>query len=100
MRTIYAEPGEIIAASNELYKFYNLLRQKDAELNGIISELPSYWQGADATSVINKLNTALASLKKFETAAENYTLFLKTAGQAYETIEDTYGKSINVPTGG
>ena len=45
MRTIYAEPDEIIAASNELYKFYNLLRQKDAELNGIISELPSYWQG-------------------------------------------------------
>ena len=100
MRTIYAEPDEIIAASNELHNFYNLIRQKNVELQAIINELPAYWQGADASSVISKLNKALDSLKKFETAAENYTLFLKTAGQAYELIEDTYGKSINIPTGG
>ena len=100
MRTIYAEPGEIKNAAAMVYDLQGEIKSVKQKLQSLKDDLPSYWGGEDAKIFLQKLDDCIVKITRYEKDAENYKEFLSKVADGFDAIEDAYGKSINVPTGG
>jgi len=61
----------------------------------IIDQIPSVWQGNDATSFINKYNEALEQLEKYKEALYKYCDFLSRVNAVYDELNSSYDKVIS-----
>lgn len=100
MRTIYAEPGGIKNAASKVYELQGEIKSAKQKLETLRGDLPSYWDGDDAKIFLQKLDDCIKKITRYEKDAENYKEFLSKVADGFDAIEDAYGKSINVPTGG
>ena len=100
MRTIYAEPGGIKNAATTVDSLRVEITGAKNKLQSLRGDLPSYWDGDDAKIFLQKLDDCITKITRYEKDAENYKEFLSKVADGFDAIEDAYGKSINVPTGG
>ena len=66
------------------------------QIEASIGLIPTIWQGEDATSFINKYNTALQTLKDYENHFNAYYRYLNSVYDVYNLLENAYSnKKIN-----